>query len=241
MSFTKECRQAADEIWEASFQHPFVRELGEGTLSLERFRFYVMQDAYYLSHFARVQSFGAAKAHDMETTSRLAAHAQSTAEAELSLHKKFSQLLGITDAEKAAFQPAPTAYAYTSHMYRAACLGGLGEIIAALLPCYWLYYEIGERLKDCKPEEPIYQEWISAYGGDWFRTLVEEQLARVDELAEKCTEEQRNHMKELFITSSRYELQFWEMAYQLETWQEKSGGDRHHPNYVDLCQEESVR
>ena len=45
------------------------------------------------------------------------------------------------------FIPAPTAYAYTSHMYRAAYEGHLGDIIAAILPCYWLYYEIGERLK----------------------------------------------------------------------------------------------
>ncbi len=63
--------------------------------------------------------------------------------------------------------------------------GHLGDIIAAILPCYWLYYEIGERLKECKPEEPIYKEWISAYGSDWFRTLVEEQITRLDAIAEK--------------------------------------------------------
>ncbi|WP_433746492.1 thiaminase II [Falsibacillus pallidus] len=241
MSFSKECRQAANEIWEASFRHPFVRELGEGSLSREKFRFYVMQDAYYLSHFARVQSFGAAKALDMETTSRLAAHAQSTAEAELSLHSKFSTIMGITEEERASFKPAPTAYAYTSHMYRAASLGGLGEIIAALLPCYWLYYEIGERLKDCKPEDPIYQEWIAAYGGDWFRTLVEEQINRLDVLAEEATDRQRAQMKELFIISSQYELQFWEMAYTQETWPSNTPGACHNPKFVDSCEKEGVK
>ena len=98
-------------------------------------------------------------------------------------------------------------------MYRAAYEGHLGDIIAAILPCYWLYYEIGERLKECQPEEPIYNEWISAYGSDWFRTLVEEQITRLDTIAEKVTEADRKRMKQHFIISSQYEYSFWEMAY----------------------------
>lgn len=218
MSFSQFIRKEADAIWEASFQHPFVTKLGDGSLDIESFRYYVLQDSYYLSHFARVQALGAAKAADLETTARMAHHAQNTYEAELSLHEKFMGNLGITKKEIDTFVPAPTAYAYTSHMYRAAYEGHLGDIIAAILPCYWLYYEIGERLKDCKPEEPIYQEWISAYGSDWFRTLVEEQIARLDEIAETVTEVERKRMKQHFIISSQYEYSFWEMAYTLEKW-----------------------
>ncbi|MCH1627071.1 thiaminase II [Fredinandcohnia quinoae] len=218
MKFSQEIRKEADHIWEASFQHPFVKGIGDGTLSLESFRYYVLQDAYYLSHFARVQALGAAKASDLHTTNRFAIHAQGTSEAELSLHENFSKRLGITKEEQENFKPAPTAYAYTSHLYRAAYSGHLGDIVAALLPCYWLYYEIGEKLQGCTPDEPIYQEWIAAYGGDWFRVLVEEQIARIDELAEKVTEEDRDRMKEHFIISSQYEYSFWEMAFRLEKW-----------------------
>lgn len=218
MLFSKKIREEANDIWEASFQHPFVKGIGDGTLPLECFRYYVMQDAYYLSHFARIQSLGAAKANDLHTTNRMAHHAQGTYEAELALHENFSKRLGITEEEQKAFKPAPTAYAYTSHMYRAAYNGNLGDIIAAILPCYWLYYEIGERLQQHTPDEQIYQEWIAAYGGDWFRTLVEEQINRLDEIAEQVTEEDRNRMKEHFMISSQYELSFWEMAYTIEKW-----------------------
>ncbi|TDL30878.1 thiaminase II [Jeotgalibacillus sp. S-D1] len=217
MSFTEEIRKKADHIWEASFDHPFVKGIGDGTLSLDRFRFYVMQDAYYLTHFAKVQALGAVKATDLFTTNRLAIHAQGTFEAELSLHEGFSAILGITDEDKANFEPAPTAYAYASHMYRAG-QGSLGDIIAGLLPCYWLYYEIGERLKACSPKEPIYQQWIETYGGDWFRSLVEEQIARLDELAEKASEEDLARWTQHFLISSQYEYAFWEMAYSLESW-----------------------
>jgi thiaminase/transcriptional activator TenA len=218
MSFTQMLRKEADPIWQASFEHPFVKGIADGTLPLECFRYYVLQDSYYLSHFARVQAFGAAKANDLFATSRLAAHAQGTFEAELSLHENFIKQLGITEEEKANFVPSPTAYAYTSHMYRAALLGHFGDIIAALLPCYWLYYEIGERLKGSTPAELIYQQWISAYGSEWFQTLVEEQIQRLDKIAETVTEEDRLRMKEHFMISSQYELAFWEMAYKLEKW-----------------------
>jgi thiaminase (transcriptional activator TenA) len=218
MSFSNTLRQEANGLWEASFHHPFVKQLGDGTLNLQCFRYYVLQDAYYLGHFARVQALGAAKASDLPTTARMAHHAQNTYQAELSLHERFAKQLGITEEEKASMMPAPTAYAYTSHMYRAAYEGHLGDIVAAILPCYWLYYEIGERLKDCRPDEPIYQEWIAAYGSEWFRQLVEEQISRLDAIAEVVTEADRQRMKQHFLISSHYEYLFWEMAYTLESW-----------------------
>jgi len=218
MTFSQQLRKKVDSIWEASFKHPFVTKLGDGCLDLKNFRYYVLQDSYYLKHFSRIQALGAAKAHNLETTARMAHHAQNTYQAELSLHENFIQKLGVTEKEINSFEPAPTAYAYTSHMYRAAYEGHLGDIIAAILPCYWLYYEIGERLKDCKPEEPIYQEWIAAYGSDWFRTLVEEQIARLDEIAENVSDTDKKRMEQHFIISSQYEYLFWEMAYTLENW-----------------------
>ncbi|ALS23344.1 MULTISPECIES: thiaminase II [Paenibacillus] len=218
MKFSEHLRQAADASWQASFEHPFIRGIGDGTLPLDCFRHYVLNDAYYLSQFARIQALGAAKANDLYTVNRMAVHAQGTYSAELALHEKFAKLLGITEEEQKAFEPAPTSYAYTSHMLRAAYTGQLGDIIAAILPCYWLYYEIGERLAGCTPEEPIYREWIAAYGGEWFRELVEEQIARIDDIAEQVTPQDRERMCNHFVISSRYEYMFWDMAYRKEAW-----------------------
>ncbi|GCL72824.1 thiaminase II [Paenibacillus naphthalenovorans] len=218
MKFSEHLRQAADASWQASFEHPFIRGIGDGTLPLDCFRHYVLNDAYYLSQFARIQALGAAKANDLYTVNRMAVHAQGTYSAELALHEKFAKLLGITEEEQKAFEPAPTSYAYTSHMLRAAYTGQLGDIIAAILPCYWLYYEIGERLAGCTPEEPIYREWIAAYGGEWFRELVEEQIARIDDIAEQVTPQDRERMRNHFVISSRYEYMFWDMAYRKEAW-----------------------
>lgn len=216
--FSDQVRAAADPYWQASFHHPFVTGIADGTLPIEYFKFYVLQDSYYLSQFAKVQALGAAKAQDLFTSARMAQHAQSTYEAELALHEKFSGMLGITEEDRAGFEPAPTAYAYTSHLLRAAYEGHLGDIVAAILPCYWLYLEIGDRFKGAKPGHPVYEEWVGAYGSDWFRTLVQEQIDRLNFIAERVTKEDRDRMERSFLLSSRYELAFWDMAYTLEHW-----------------------
>ncbi|WP_137789467.1 thiaminase II [Bacillus sp. E(2018)] len=217
-TFTDILRERAASIWEANLQHPFVKGIADGDLSLERFRYYVLQDSYYLSHFARIQAMGAARAEDLYTTSRMAAHAQGTNDAELGLHETFMKQLGVTEEELADFEPAPTAYHYTSHLYRVAESGSLGEIIAAILPCYWIYQEIGETFKGATPQDPIYQEWIAAYGGEWFTELVQEQIDRLNQLAEKASDHEKNKMIQHFLISCQYEYSFWEMAYTLEKW-----------------------
>ncbi|CAM3920652.1 thiaminase II [Mesobacillus thioparans] len=217
-TFTQMIRQEASAIWEANLHHPFVQGIAKGTLPIENFRYYVLQDSYYLSHFARIQAIAASRAEELSITAKMAAHAQGTYQAELSLHEGFMGQLGVTKEELQSFRPAPTAYAYTSHLYRVAASGSLGEIIAALLPCYWIYYEIGERMKHAAPGTPIYQEWIGAYGSDWFSELVNEQLSLLDSISESASEKEKEKMKQHFLYSCHYELKFWEMASTLEGW-----------------------
>ncbi|MDQ0427930.1 thiaminase/transcriptional activator TenA [Planomicrobium stackebrandtii] len=217
MTFCEEVRKECNNLWQASFDHPFVKGIEDGTLPIDVFRFYVMQDAYYLSHFAKVQALGASKATDLETTQRFAVHSAHTCSAEMALHESFMELLEVTEKEWAAFEPSPSAYAYVSHMYRAA-EGDLADVLAAILPCYWLYYEIGERLKSAKPDHPIYDKWIETYGSEEFGALVHEQILRMDQLAEGLPEERRTKLKNHFRKSSYYEWNFWDQAWRKESW-----------------------
>lgn len=217
MGICEEMRLECDSLWQASFDHPFVKGIADGTLSLDRFRFYVMQDAYYLTHFAKVQAIGAVKATDLETTKSFARHAEQTCAAEMALHESFMELLEVTKEEWDAFEPSPSAYAYVSHMYRSS-EGDLADVLAAILPCYWLYYEIGENLKNAEPDHPIYKRWIETYGSEWFGELVEEQISRMDKLADGLPEKRRMELKERFRRSSYYEWNFWEQAWKKESW-----------------------
>ncbi|MCM3711880.1 thiaminase II [Sporosarcina luteola] len=218
MTFCEEVRKECDDVWEASFHHPFIAALAEGTLPEDVFKQYVLQDSYYLKHFAKVHAMAAVQATDLLTVQRFAQHADGTCGAEISLHEGFFGLLGVTDEDIENFEPAPTAYAYTSHLYRAALEGDLATTLSALLPCYWLYYEIGERLKDAKPDHPIYDKWIATYSSEWFEQATREQIDRLNKLTEDLSDKRRGQLKAHFIKSVHYELQFWEMAWTQQSW-----------------------
>src|SRR5699024_4724678 len=129
-------------------------------------KYYILQDIYYLKHYGKVHAMAAAQAHDFATTALLADKAKTTAQAELTVHQEHVDALNITKEEQTQFKPAPTSYAYTSHLYRAALSGSIGQSIAAMLPCYWLYADIGRTYQDAAPQEPIYQNWIHMYASE---------------------------------------------------------------------------
>ncbi|WP_062107565.1 thiaminase II [Bacillus niameyensis] len=218
MRFTDTLKKATGESWKLSLNHPFVLGIKNGDLPLETFKFYILQDIYYLKHYGKIHAMAAAQADDFSHTAMLAEKAKLTAQAELTVHNEHAKILNISDREMENFQPAPTAYAYTSHLYRAALSGSFGQTIAAMLPCYWLYADIGKTYQDAKPKEPIYQNWLATYASDWFQTSTQEQIDLLDQIAEEVSEKEREKIKEQFIIAKEYELAFWEMAYTKETW-----------------------
>jgi len=218
MRFSESLREATKQSWELSLNHSFVQGIVNGDLPLEIFKNYIMQDIYYLKHYGKVHAFAAAHADDFHISAKLAEKAKFTAEAELTVHQEHAEILKITNKEMENFKPAPTAYAYTSHLYRAVLSGNLVQIVAAILPCYWLYADIGLKYRDAQPEEKIYQNWLKMYASNWFQESTQEMIDLLDELAEMAGESEKEKIKEQFIIAKEYELAFWEMAYTFETW-----------------------
>ena len=211
-------RRAAASIWQAIFHHPFLVELAAGTLPREKFVFFIRQDFLYLQDFARVLCLGGAKAPDLSTMDLFARHARNTVLVEEALHATFARRLGLSQRSLERTPVAPVTHAYTRHLLSVAELGGLGELSAAILPCYWIYQEVGVRLQRSRPRNPLYARWVHAYAGKEFRLLVQEQFRLFDRLAANATASQRQRMTEHFVMSSRYEYLFWDQAYQLRNW-----------------------
>ena len=218
MRFSEHLREMTKDSWNNSLNHPFVEGIVEGDLPFETFKNYIMQDIYYLKHYGKVHAFAAAHADDFSVAASLAEKAKNTAEAELTVHKAHAEILNITDEDIKNFKPAPTAYAYTSHLYRASLSGSLAQIIAAILPCYWLYADIGMKYKDVKPDEEIYRNWIAMYASDWFQESTHEMIELMDDLADKAGEDEKEKIVEQFVIAKEYELAFWEMSHTFEKW-----------------------
>ena len=215
MRFSDELRNAADDIWDAQNEHPFVRGIGDGTLDPERFRFYVRQDYLFLVDYARVLALGCARAPRLEAMQRLAELAHSTLSSELELHRSYASEWGITEADMAAELPPPATRAYTDFLIRTATLGDFSELVAALLPCMWGYSDLGRRLAARgRPDRPLYARWIDMYADDEFARLADWCRGLCDEAAEDRGPSGREQMRNAFLASSRHELSFWDSAWK---------------------------
>jgi thiaminase (transcriptional activator TenA) len=217
-TFHEILKNAAQPIWEAILAHPFLKELGAGTLPHDRFLYFIRQDYLYLFEFARVLCGGGSKAEDLDTLEMFAKHAANTIAVERVMHTGFIQRLGLPADQLLDSERTPTTQAYTRHLLAVAREGTLGEIVAAVLPCYWIYLEVGRHLATCQPVDPIYRDWIKAYGSEAFAALVQQQLNLVDRLGARAPAHESRRMTEHFIQSSRYEYLFWDDAYRLVAW-----------------------
>jgi thiaminase/transcriptional activator TenA len=217
--FTDELEAAARPIWEAQLEHPFVRGIGDGTLEEERFKRWVLQDYLYLKEFARVFAWAVAKADNLTSMAWYAAVLNLTLNTEMDLHRQYAGRFGLTanDLERAPMWP--TTRAYTDFLVRTAADGDMADLLAALLPCAWGYVFVARRLADASPpQDQRYADWIAQYSSDEFSEASEWLRGEMDRLAAGTPPEKQNKLIEIFVLSSRYEWQFWEMCWHGEEW-----------------------
>lgn len=214
MAFSDTLCAEARPIWEAIHRHPFLRELVAGTLPLEKFRFFLAQDWHYLDAFARTAGLLVGRARATPDLERLTPRLAKPVEKPL--HRKLFDLAGLTEAAVTAVPIAPTTRAYTNHLLVAGALGSPGEAVAALLPCPWTYDEIGRRLPPVS--HPVYGEWAAFYREGFLRESVGAWRSLLDEAAAEAGPFERERLREAFLTSSRYEYAFWDMAHRMEGW-----------------------
>jgi thiaminase/transcriptional activator TenA len=216
-------RSESAAIWDQLHGHPFITELAEGALPLDKFRFFIEQDNMYLEEYARCLAMGAAKSRTEKETRHFVDHLNQNLDHELPANHRLLEKaieLGAED-RGGAITMAPANLAYTGYMRRLSITGGPLEILASLLPCAWSYTEICDRLRDrTDATHPVYGEWIAHFANETSIATVAEMRQDFDELVEReCeTEERKAEIGEIFATSSRLELMFWEMGYTLDQW-----------------------
>ena len=210
--FTDQLWDRAQPVYEQTLRHPFLAGLSGGDLPRPRFQYYLAQDALYLSAFSRALSILAAKAPREEWSILLNRHAVETLEVERKLHQS------LLDSGNRAAALAPTSLAYTNHLLASVSQRPFGEGLAAMLPCYWIYWEVGRRLKDRGSKDPAYQRWIDQYAGEEYGATVRQVLAIMNDEAATMSPASRHQALRLFETSARYEYMFWDMAWREERW-----------------------
>lgn len=218
MRFTAELWRSIEETYVAILCHPFLTGLTDGSLPRQSFQFYAVQDALYLREFARALSIAAARAPQEDWIIMFNEHAAGALKVERMLHESFFKAFGLSPAEVASTSLAPTNLAYTSYLLAVAYAAPFHEVIAALLPCYWIYWEVGKELERGGSPDPLYARWIGTYASEEFGGLVRAVIDATDATAARLQEVERDAMRRQFLVTSRYEWMFWEMGYRREAW-----------------------
>jgi len=220
MAFFDHLLQGSKSVREAILRHPFVTGIGDGSLPVEKFKYYISQDYAYLIDYSRVLALASARAPDPNTMGWFARLLDETLNTEMALHRSYCAQFSITDRELEETQAAPTTLAYTRFLLSTAYHGSFAEIATSLAPCQWGYWEIGEYLaKRGEPREhPLYCEWIRMYSSPEFQHLAQELRGLVDRLAASAGDAEKVRMEQAFTTSLRLEHLFWEASYNQEAW-----------------------
>lgn len=209
---------ATKEIWAEYNKHPFVMGIQDGTLNKERFRYYIIQDYLYLEDYAKCFAIGIAKAKSPETTRLFAGYINVLTGGEMDIHRGYMGKFAVTQEELAETPRALDNLSYTSYMLRESYEGGEAEILAAILSCAYSYEVIAKKIIENNPsaaDHEFYGEWVKGYASERYSEENKVLLEMLDRLTEHYSEEQLKHLVDIFVACSRYELAFWEMAWDM--------------------------
>jgi thiaminase/transcriptional activator TenA len=208
---TEHLRQMIDVL-------PFNTELTAGTLSRERFQGYIVQDALYLSQYARTLAIAGARGPDAATLRAFGACALEAVAVEQALHERYLTEFGIDPARLATAEPSPDCLGYTSFLLATAYHEPWEVLVAALLPCFWIYWDVGSRIARTAVAANPYRAWIDTYADEAFGEAVRTVISITDQAAAGTTQTVRQRMMTAFVRSTQYEWLFWDGAYRQRDW-----------------------
>jgi thiaminase (transcriptional activator TenA) len=216
--FSDAAWQRTTRLREAIHRLPFNTELAAGSLARARFQAYIIQDALYLGRFSRALAIAAAKAPDIEAMQSFAQSALSAVAVEQALHGRYLREFGIDPAGLGEAEASPDCLAYTSYLLAAAYHEPWEVLVAALLPCFRIYWDVGCAIARKARSDNPYRAWIDTYADERFGKAVETVVAIGDRAAAAVTTATRAAMLAAFIRACQYEWLFWDGAYQRRGW-----------------------
>ena len=195
MSWTQEVWQKSLPIYERITRHPFIKELADGTLAQEKFARYLAQDEIYIKNYGE-EMFRTLAKEGME--------------AEAAMHQMLIESFGIDTA----VEPSDVTAGYMAHTRKYINTGNPALALAAMLPCMWIYNEVGLYIYNHRNPNPNpYAEWVATYASEDFTECTRQILEMCDRYAEEATPELKEEMTAAYLIAAEYEWAFWNWGY----------------------------
>lgn len=217
-TFTERVWTEAAALRQAIKDLTFNRELAAGTLHREKFQFYIVQDSIYLEAYSRALSLASAKAPDTDAMLEFAGAASVAIQVERALHAGFFKQFNVSSDGRAQTEPSPTCLNYTNFLLTTATTGGYAELVAAILPCFWVYWEVGNHIASIATRPNSYDAWINTYADQNFGDATKRVIAITDAVAAGEDTATVERMRRAFLRCTQFEWMFWDSAYKQERW-----------------------
>lgn len=217
MSFAKELMAAASPVWEKYMTHPFITGMIDGTLQKEKFAFYLMQDCQYLKDYAKVYATSFIKCDDIDLMRAIYRDMQVIVSDESMTHIRYLMDMGYTEKDAYAAPTAPENREYLDYMLNVAKEGSVQEGLISIMACTFSYYHIALHARKTAIENGSYEHnyfaaWMDDYVGEIYKGIYDRTIELCDWITRDLSEAEKERLKQIFIRSSEYELDFWNMA-----------------------------
>lgn len=215
MLFNKMRSQVA-HLMSKIYTLPFNQELANGTLPLEKFTFYLAQDALYLADYSKALALTAGRLPQNHQTELFIQFAMDAMKAERDLHLNILKKYAVAEPLKS--EQSPFCFMYSNYLLKMAHSAPVEEAVASLLPCFWVYQQVGQWALAQKTVNNPYQDWIDLYASPEFNTSVDLAINTLNELAETASAQTTENMLMAFQRATQLEYCFWQGAYAQETF-----------------------
>lgn len=210
MKWSEQAWKSIEPIFDDICRHPFVKELANGTLPAEKFARYLEQDRIYLANYGKEMRDLASMLPDGPLPDLYRRFAQESIDAENSLHEELGAL-GHTCIDT---NPLAGTAQYMRHTSGIIASGDLALSMAAMLPCMWVYNEVGKHILGISSlDGNPYRSWIECYSSPMMDDGARCSIKLTDEMAEGESVERHRAMTQAFIESTRFEYRFWDQVY----------------------------
>ncbi len=217
MSLTAGLKTEYAGLWKAATEHPFISELGNGSLPAEKFRRYFLQDYVFVNDLVKAAGIAVAKAPDLALARPVEEFLHAILGAEDALFVDAFKTLGVPESEYRNVEPLPTTAAFGNFLVRLAYEGSFREICCAMYVTEGVYLNWGERLRGAGADPAAGGSALGEFYQGWIDLHTEEVLGEIVRFLGGVTDGaepvESDRIGTVFQRALRYEVAFWEMSY----------------------------
>ena len=202
----------------ANNDHPFVKQLGDGSLALDKFQYYLKQDYVFLINYCKVLAIASSKSSTEEMMRKWVSLLNETLNSEMDLHRNFCNEFGISLDQLEKTVADSSTNNYCNFLIKNANENSEKFIAVSLLPCQWGYQEIAQNfVKNNLNPQSFHKTWIDSYASKEYQEVTEWLKNYVDEIGKSSSQNEIEKYHKLFVLGIEHEIGFWESAWNYLT------------------------